>query len=157
MNRRLLQTGVVVLATLLAGACTTTGTGTGETRGGGPGVRFDWTAESAVKGQISATFADGKSYAGNLFQITTETRVDEVAPLWVGWYSPWGEWPYWDGGPEFIKHYTGRVVANLKDPGGSHMRCNFRLVDPSRGMVGGGEGKCQLSNGHTIDATFPAA
>jgi hypothetical protein len=157
MNRRSVGIGVVVLASLLASACTTMGTGTGETRGGGPGVRFDWTAEGAVKGQMTATFADGHTYSGKLFQITTETTVDSLAPMWYGWGGRWGGWPYWDSGPDFITHYTGRVVANLKDPNGNRMRCNFRLVDPDRGMSGGGQGKCQLSEGGaTIDAEFPS-
>jgi len=157
MNRRYMQAGALVLVTLLSSACTTMGTGTGETRGGGPGVRFDWKAESSTKGNITATFANGKSYSGMLFQITSETTVDDTGPMWVGWGGRWGGWPYWDNGPEFITHYSGRVVANLKDPSGDGMRCNFRLIDPSRGMSGGGQGKCQLSDGHTIDATFPSA
>ena len=158
MTPRAWQVGVVVLAALLGTACTTMGTGVGETRGGGPGVRFDWKADGAVKGQMTATFADGKSYAGQLFQITSDTRVDDVGPLWTGWRGRrWGGWGYWDAGPEFITHYSGRVVANLTDPSGAHMRCNFQLIQPARGMAGGGEGKCQLGDGHTIDATFPAA
>lgn len=157
MNVRSWQVSAIALIALLGAACTTTtGMGTGETRGGGPGVRFDWKAEDAVKGQITATFADGKTYAGQLFQITSDTRVDDVAPLWAGWRRGWGGWDYW-GGPQFVTHYSGRVVANLSDPDGDHMRCNFRLIAPSVGMSGGGEGKCQLSNGHTIDATFPSA
>ena len=157
MNRGYLKLGFVALATLLGGACTTMGTGTGDTRGGGPGVRFDWQAESATRGHITATFTNGKSYSGMLFQITSDTTVDDTGPMWAGWGGRWGGWPYWDSGPEFSTHYSGRVVANLKNQDGEGMRCNFRLIDPSRGMVGGGQGKCQLSNGHTIDATFPAA
>ncbi len=157
MNGRYLEVGVLVLAMLLGGGCTTMGTGTGETRGGGPGVRFDWTAESAVKGQITATFSNGKSYSGSLFQITTDSRVDDFAPLWIGWHRNWGGWQYWDGGPQFVTHYSGRVVANLSDPDGNRMRCNFRLIDAGRGMSGGGQGKCQLGDGRTIDANFPQA
>jgi hypothetical protein len=157
MNVRSWQVGAVVVAALLGAACATTGSGIGETRGGGPGVRFDWKENNAVNGEITATFSDGKLYSGQLFQITSDTRVDDVAPLWVGWHRGWAGWNYWDAGPQFITHYSGRVLANLSDPDGDHMRCNFRLVHPSSGMSGGGQGKCQLSNGHTIDASFPAA
>ena len=157
MHRASLRIGIIVLATALA-ACTTTGTGIGEFQDGGPDVRFHWTAESPAKGQITATYSDGTKYSGRYFQITSETRVDDVQPLWVdwgGWSGPWDEWPYWDAGPEFITHYTGRVVANLSDPSGSRMRCNFRLIQPSRGLSGGGQGKCQLGSGEAIHAQFP--
>src|SRR6185295_489939 len=109
MNRRYLQAGALVLATLLGSACTTMGTGTGETRGGGPGVRFDWKAEGATKGHITATFANGKTYSGMLFQITSDTTVDDVGPMWSGWGGRFGGrfggWAYWDAGPQFITHY----------------------------------------------------
>jgi hypothetical protein len=157
MIRATWKTGVLAMAALLATACTTMGSGIGETRGGGPGVRFSWTAQDAVKGQMTATFDSGESYTGQLFQITSDTRVDDVAPLWVGWHRRSGGWGYWDAGPEFVTHYSGRVLANLTNASGDHMRCNFRLVRPSSGMAGGGEGKCQLSGGRAIDATFPAA
>ena len=158
MTIRKWQLAAVAAATLAVTACATTGTGVGETRGGGPSVRFDWKAEGAVKGQMTATFPDGKSYTGQLFQITSDTRVDEMGPLWAGWRGRrFGGWGYWDAGPEFITHYSGRVVANLSDPNGDHMRCNFRLVKPASGMAGGGQGKCQLPDKRTIDATFPSA
>ncbi|MEJ1963111.1 MAG: hypothetical protein WDO56_16780 [Gammaproteobacteria bacterium] len=161
MTRVIWQTGVIAAAALLAAACTTMGTGTGETRGGGPGVTFSWTAEDAVKGQMTATFDNGGAYNGKFFQITSNTQVDDMGPLWTGWGGRrrWGGggWGYWDAGPEFITHYSGRVLANLKNGSGDHLRCNFRLVRPSSGMAGGGEGKCQLQGGKEIDATFPSA
>lgn len=155
MNRRPWQMAVLAGAALTA-ACTTMGTGTGQTRGGGPKVVFSWTAEDAVKGQMTATLDTGDTYSGSLFQITSETRVDDLDPLWVGWRGRFG-WRNWDSGPEFITTYSGRVLANLSNKDGDHMRCNFRLVRPASGLAGGGEGKCQLSSGRTIDATFPAA
>jgi len=48
------------------------------------------------------------------------------------------------------------VLANLLSNSGNHMRCRFTLVTPSRGMAGGGKGRCQLSeSGREINAEFP--
>jgi hypothetical protein len=155
--------GAVALAALCVGACATMGTGVGETRGGGQGVNFSWKAQDAVKGQMTATLANGETLSGPMFQITSDTRVDDVTPMVAGWHRRWGGWGgfggwgSWDAGPDFITHYSGRVVANLAGANGDRMRCNFRLVRPASGMSGGGQGKCQLTGGKTIDATFPAA
>ena len=57
---------------------------------------------------------------------------------------------------QFIREYNGRVLANLQSDTGNHMRCRFTLVSPSRGMAGGGKGRCQLSEtGREINAEFP--
>jgi hypothetical protein len=144
-------------ATLLA-ACVTTGVGTGETDGGGPAVSFSWSSDNARTGSITATVAStGEEFTGRFFQVTSETRVDELQPLWSGWHSRWRNWPYWgdDFGPSFMTHYSGRVLANLASANGEHMRCNFRLVRPSSGMSSGGQGRCQSPDGSTVDATFP--
>jgi hypothetical protein len=78
---------------------------------------------------MSATVADGTVYSGQFFQVTQDTTVDGVAPLWDGWHSGWGGAAYWDAGPstDFIRHYSGR------------------------------SGQCQLPDGKTVDAIFPAA
>jgi hypothetical protein len=138
-------------------ACTTTGVGTGETAGGGS-VNFQWSSDNATSGTMSATLSD-QTYSGRFFQITTETRVDDLQPLWIGWHNRFRDWPYWgdEFGPSFVTHYSGRVMANLTNSTGEHLRCNFRLVRPSSGMRGGGEGKCQQADGSHIDATFPSA
>lgn len=144
-------------ATLLA-ACVTTGVGTGETDGDGPAVSFSWTSDNARTGSMTATVAGtGEEFSGRFFQVTSETRVDELQPLWTGWRSRRRGWPYWgdDFGPSFMTHYSGRVLANLASVNGEHMRCNFRLVRPSSGMSGGGEGRCQGPDGSHVEATFP--
>jgi hypothetical protein len=151
---------VAVLATIAAG-CTTMGTGTGSTPSGGSPTVFSWESSNGVSGTMSATMS-GQTYTGQYFQITKDTTVDNIGPLWVGGWGGWGGrggwgWGYWgaDPSPDFITHYSGRVVANLSQPSGAHMRCQFRLADPDAGMSGGGIGQCQLPDGTTIDANFP--
>lgn len=154
---------VVLLAGALAAACTTMGVGTGTTRGGGSPVDFTWTSSGAVDGAMTATLeGTGQTFSGKFFQVTSETRTDNLDPLWIGWHRS-RDWPYWgsDWGPgwgsSFMTHYSGRVLANLSTTTDEHMRCNFQLVHPSRGMSGGGQGRCQIPGDKTIDATFPAA
>jgi hypothetical protein len=123
-------------------------------------VNFSWKSSDTVSGTMDATLSNGKIFTGQFFQITSDTTVDNLGPLWTGWGPGWrgrDNWGMWDAGPEFVTHYTGRVVANLGTPDGKHMRCNFQLVHPSDGMAGGGRGQCQMPNGNTIDATFPTA
>jgi hypothetical protein len=152
-----------ILATLLplilGTGCTTMGTGFGSTANGTNPVHFSWQSSDDVSGKIYATLADGSVYMGRYFQVTSNTTVDTLEPLWVGWGPEWGwgGWDYWDQGPEFVTHYSGHVVANLADPEGKHIRCKFQLVHPDSGLAGGGEGNCQLPNGKTIDASFPGA
>jgi hypothetical protein len=147
------------LGAALAAGCTTTGTGFGSTASGADPVTVGWSSSDAVSGSMTATLADGKGYSGQFFQITSNTTVDNLAPLWVGWGPVWGlgGWSDWNAGPQFVTHYSGRVVANLSSPDGTHLRCRFQLVHPSDGMAGGGRGECQLPDGQKIDAQFPKA
>ena len=149
--------GIPLLVALAAG-CTTMGTGTGSTATGKNPVNFSWKSSDGVSGSMNASLSNGKTYSGQFFQITSDTTVDNLGPLWTGWGGRWGgDWGFWDAGPEFVTHYSGRVVANLATPDGKHMRCTFQLVHPDDGMAGGGSGQCQLPKGNTIDATFPKA
>jgi hypothetical protein len=159
MKHSTVKLGLPLLVALAAG-CTTMGTGFGSTPSGTHPVNFSWKSSNDVSGSMNATLSDGKTFTGQFFQITSDTTADNLGPLWTGWggYGVWGgDWSYWDAGPEFITHYSGKVVANLSAPDGLHMRCNFQLVHPSDGMAGGGRGQCQLPKGNTIDATFPKA
>lgn len=158
MKTSLLRIGLPMLAVVAAG-CATTGTGSGSTPTGADPVNFTWNSSDSVTGTMNATLPDGTTYSGKYFQITKETTVDSLDPLWVGWrgYGRFGGWPYWDSGSAFITHYSGRVVANLGAADGEHMRCKFQLARPRDGMAGGGHGECQMPDGKTIDATFPFA
>ena len=149
---------VALLAASLS-ACTTTGTGGGQLSGAGgqpaQSVAFSWTSnDGGISGTMTAQMPDA-TYQGRFFQITRETRVETLTPLWGRWPYGWSDWRY--GGPglgdSFVTHYSGRVVATLES-GSQYMRCRFQLSQPSRGMAGGGEGECQLNGGSTVHATF---
>jgi hypothetical protein len=144
------------LSFLALTACTTMGSGSGSSLTGDVRAALAWKGTNTT-GNMTATLSTGKSYAGMYLQVKMETRVDDLGPLAVGWGRRWRGWPAWDlnPGPEFITEYSGRVVANLAATDGSHMRCRFRLAEPSAGMAGGGQGECQLPGGEMIDTTFP--
>jgi hypothetical protein len=162
MKHSTVRLGLPLLVALATG-CTTMGTGVGSTASGTNPVNFSWKSSDNVSGSMNASLSDGKTFTGQFFQITSDTTVDNLGPLWAGWggyggRGRWrGDWGFWDAGPEFVTHYSGRVVANLATADGQHMRCNFQLVHPSDGMAGGGYGRCQLPKGNTVDATFPKA
>ncbi len=150
------------VAALALSACQTggTGTGSGNVRGTRKPVAFTWESTDSNSGNITATFGSGRVFRGNYFQITSDTRVERLDPLWDGWGRPYrrSSWRYWDrdSGREFVKTYSGRVLANLHSEDGEHMRCRFNLISPSRGMAGGGEGRCELSESdREINAEFP--
>src|SRR5688572_21126141 len=152
---------VVCIAALALAACQTAGgTGSGNVRCTRTPVAFTWQSTGSSRGDITATLPSGRTFKGTYFQITRETRVDELHPLWNGWGRPYRRgWGYWgpDPGPRFVKEYSGRVLANLHTDDGEHMRCRFRLASPSSGMSGGGQGRCELSEGGEINAEFPRA
>lgn len=167
--------------TALAACAPTSGVGTASTPGGDLRASMTWQSNGGRSGVMTAQLSNGETYSGRYFQISHDTQVADLDPLWIGWGPAWGPSPYWRGGygwrhrgfhggfgfgagwggwgywgPQttFVTTYTGRVVANLEGPNGTHMRCTFDLRNPSYGMPGGGMGGCQLPSGQTIDATF---
>ena len=148
MTHRTLNLGLWLLLALAAG-CTTMGTGFGSTASGADPVTFSWKSSDDISGTMSATLTDGQTYSGQFFEITKDTRVDNLGPLWTGWGPRFGFGGFdsWDAGPSFVTHYSGRVVANLGTPSGVHMRCNFQLAHPSKGMAGGGRSGEELEAG----------
>jgi hypothetical protein len=151
------STLAILVPFVLGTGCTTMGTGFGATASGSNPVHFRWQSTDDVSGRIYATLADGSVYTGRYFQVMTNTTADSLEPLWAGWGPDWGwgSWDYWNEGPDFVTHYSGHVVANLADPEGKHIRCNFQLIHRDSGMAGGGSGNCQLPNGKTINTSFP--
>jgi len=162
MNKTACVIGIV-LASLALGACETTGaggTGAGNVRGTQKPVAFTWQSYDSDSGDITATFGNGRVFKGKYYQITDASRAEHLDPLWDGWGRPanTGNWRYWsdEDRRDFVREYDGRVLANLRSSDGERMRCRFSLTTPTRGMAGGGEGRCQLSaSSREINAEFP--
>jgi hypothetical protein len=146
------RAGLLLVAGLVVG-CAATRTGSGSAVPATDSVKFSWTSSSNVAGSMTATLANGETFTGRFFQITS-SLTDELGPRGPIWHQ---EGPY-DVGPEltYVAHYTGHVVADLSRSDGSQMRCRFRLVSPVDGMAGGARGECQLPDGLSVDAQFPA-
>jgi hypothetical protein len=154
----------------MATGCSTTGTAVGRLEqpgGNGNEVTFVWKSDAAnpERGTISGTLPDGRHYSGRYFEVIKTATADVYGPAWVGWRPYWPGWRMgWYAGPiheldwpAFVNIYTGKVIANMKsDDDATHLRCRFRIDDPRAGLVHGGRGDCQLSNGQTIDHVFVA-
>lgn len=147
---------VIALAAAAGGAsgCATSGYGSGRVDAPGkPGAEgeatFTWRAEAnATRGTIRATLPDGRTFTGSFMQVTSATMVQDISGYWGA-----GGWGY--GGPydstAFVRHYSGRVLAQLDGPSGERMRCHFQLGRPEDGPQSGGIGSCELSSGERIE------
>jgi hypothetical protein len=136
---------MLLLLTVLAAGCTTTGTGFGSNASGANPVNVSWKSSDRVSGAMDATTADGTVYTGQYFQVTADATLERFGPgMGLG---PWG-----DSGSGTL--YSGQVVADLASHAGARMRCTFRLIHPSAGMAGGGGGLCQTPTGTIIDVNL---
>jgi len=141
--------------------CKSTGGGMGESATGDVKAHFTWQQSDPASGTLTAMVSNQngleETYEGKFYQITNNSQIDTLGPLWRPWHPGWTGWAYWDSAPDYalVTHYTGHVLANLAGPDGKRMRCEFQLIRATEGMKGGGEGQCQLPSGKTIKADFP--
>lgn len=144
------------IAALGLSACAITAEGlelNAEGQGTQASLTFDWHSSDDFSGIMTAHFADGRQFSGPYFEITPQTQIDRLDPLWEGWAANHG-WRHWHPGPGVVRHFNGNVLTNLSAKNGEHLRCRFQLLSPSLGMSGGGEGTCQFTDGSTVDAAI---
>src|SRR5262245_48597874 len=106
MSTRILQISMLIAAATCAAACTTTGTGVGNARAGDMHASFTWQSSDDRSGTLSAALSNGDSFTGKFFQVTRDTRVESLGPLWAGWGPGWRGWRYWGPEPDtaFVTH-----------------------------------------------------
>jgi len=104
----------------------------GMIQGGGEPVNFQFEDTGFRYGEIRTTLPDGEKFEGKF--------VEE-------WTSAHGT------GSETVEAYSGYVEAVLFGDKGHTMNCRFRTPD-SLGLLSGGIGRCQVSDGRVIDVQF---
>src|SRR5262249_29654065 len=105
-----------------------------------------------------ATLDNGRSYRGKFYQITGATSISSLNPLWEGyepWWMDWGGDGYAYGGPDYVAHYTGRVLAILTDGKEDRMPCRLLLADAAAEMGCGCRGHSRLLIGSVFGADLP--
>ncbi|MDG2335094.1 MAG: hypothetical protein P8Q97_12770 [Myxococcota bacterium] len=128
-------------------------------------VMIAWESESRITGSMTFTLGrGGQRYVGPYMLIektTSHVAAQSLYGLWddgiydswsVTGVNPWFE-PGW-GVSFWVSHYDGHVVSGLDGNRGGKARCRFTLANTEHGIPGGGTGKCQLSDGGLLDASF---
>ena len=136
-----------------------------------------WESENETQGMMALTLGKGgERFTGHYLRISSGTKLETVQPIVADWGPLWSgyDWgetmdPWWWGPaggmpmtgymnaayyPVFVREYTGKVVATLFGNEGPSMRCRFTLTRPQEGLMGGGVGACQSSQGSKISARF---
>ncbi|MGZ3280861.1 MAG: hypothetical protein ACXU8V_22325, partial [Caulobacteraceae bacterium] len=100
MTRPEMKFAAIPLAMVLVVGCTTAGVGTGESRSGVTAT-YTWKESGPSRGTMTAALSTGQIYQGPFFQITKDTTIDTLDPLWVGWRGRgrWHGWGFWDPEP----------------------------------------------------------
>lgn len=134
---------LVSIGALLASlsACATSGIIQGRT--GGQPVQLQYHHSFwHQNGTITATMPDGERYSGKFVVGTSITTG-------IGVGAGSGGVGVFTGGGN-----TSNAAAVLMGNKGDSMHCGFTLSKPDAGLEGGGVGRCELSTGQVVDATY---
>lgn len=135
-------------------------------QGEGERVPLSWETKARGHGTIHATLGrGGEHFIGEYVLVRDHAPGIQVHAVYRDWYAP--TWATLDWGEEgnygpsevidihgWVEHYNGQVIATLFGNRDHSMRCRFTLEDVSAGMVGGGVGTCQVSDGGRLDVKF---
>lgn len=128
-------------------------------------VPFSFESQSDTHGLMFSTLGKGgEHFQGPYVRVEKSTKGHLLVEVFNGWSSP--EWEELQHDPDgdwtatattygdFANFYTGKVVATLTGSEGHLMRCRFSLTSPDAGLLGGGEGDCQVSDLGSVRLRF---
>jgi hypothetical protein len=128
-------------------------------------VPFSFEAATSSTGTMSTTLGrGGQQFHGSYVLVEKSTKGHLVTAIYDGFSSP--EWEMWEHDPDgqwtqtgvsygdFARFYTGKLVATLAGNQGASMRCQLAMKAPQRGLLAGGSGACQISDGGRLSLDF---
>jgi hypothetical protein len=105
-------------------SCKSTGVGERASDSGDVQAQFTWQQTEPSSGSLAATLT-GRSgvtetYQGKFYQITSNSEIDTLGPLWHPWHPGWGGWACWDPEPA-----QALVTHHCQLASGKTIRVNF--------------------------------
>ena len=126
---------------LLLSACATTGIIQGQLSGQPVKLHYHHTFWHQ-NGTITTVMPDEEHFSGKFVVGTSSTTG-------IGVGAGSGDVGVFTGSGN-----TSNAAAVLMGDRGDSMHCRFTLAKPDNGLEGGGVGRCKVSTGQVIDATF---
>ena len=98
---------------LIMVGCKSMGSGTGTSNTGDVHAQFTWQQSEATSGTLTAivSYPGGsqETYSGKFYQITRNSTVESLGPLWYPWHPGWGGWGYWGAEPDSASYPPDRT------------------------------------------------
>jgi len=137
---------ILLLCLGLLAACS--GTMKGMVQQGGGSVNFQFEETGIGHGNLRATLSNGETFKGRF--------ADEASSGFVTGFDTEGTGAtiVHKEAFEAVQSYPANIEAILFGNKGHTMVCRFRADNSVRGLPGGGEGRCQISDGRVIDVQF---
>ena len=130
-------------------------------------ITVSFNSERKGQGLIHITLGrDGERFKGSYLRIDENAPQNLLSRIHSAWtsrsFDRFEAGPYGDERlsreirvPAFRRRYSGEVVASLAGDRGGAIRCRFSLERPDLGLPGGATGRCQVTDGSTIEIGRP--
>ena len=123
---------------LIMVGCKSTGSGTGASNTGDVHAQFTWQQSEATSGTLTAivSYPGGsqETYSGKFYQITRNSTVESLGPLWSPWHPGWGGWVAGAPNPTRNLSRTIRATSSRILPARAGKACavSFSCCAPTR-------------------------
>jgi hypothetical protein len=131
-------------------------------------VTVSFNSDRKGQGTMHITLGrEGERFKGTYLRLGADAPRNRLSLIYGAWTSSafdgFESGPYGSGWvreeitiQSFQRRYSGEVVASLAGDRGNSVRCRFRVRRPDLGLPGGATGRCQVTDGSTIEVGSPS-